>query len=219
MPMAHKPSSPAQPGSTSPASGAAPAFSTRDPNTAEFWDERFRQGFTPWDQAGVPAAFAAFASRIVPQPVFIPGCGSAHEARWLAQAGWTVQAIDFSTDAVAAARGQLGPHAAIVEHADFFTYRPPFVPGWIYERAFLCALPPARRADYARRMAELLPRGAVLAGFFFFGESLKGPPFGIARAELHTLLGAEFELAEEEPVADSLPVFAGRERWMTWRRC
>ena len=214
----NKPSSPAQPGSTSPASGAAPSFSTRDPNTAEFWDERFRQGFTPWDQAGVPAAFAAFASRLAPQPVFIPGCGSAHEARWLAQAGWTVRAIDFSTDAVAAARRQLGPHAAIVEQADFFTYRPPFAPGWIYERAFLCALPPARRADYARRMAELLSPGAVLAGFFFFGESPKGPPFPIARAELDALLGAEFELAEDEPVADSLPVFAGRERWMSWRR-
>lgn len=205
----NKPSSPA---------GEVPAFSTRDPNTAEFWDERFRQGFTPWDQAGVPAAFAAFAQRLAPQPVLIPGCGSAYEAAWLAQAGWTVRAIDFAADAVAAARNQLGPHAAIVEQADFFTYQPPFPTGWVYERAFLCALPPARRGDYARRMGQLLAPGGLLAGLFFFGESPKGPPFGIARAELEALLGGAFELIEDEPVTDSLPVFAGRERWMTWRR-
>ncbi|MGN6317934.1 methyltransferase domain-containing protein [Trinickia sp.] len=213
----NKPSSP-PPAPSSPPAGEAPAFSTRDPNTAQFWDERFRQGFTPWDQAGVPAAFAAFAGRLARQPVLIPGCGSAYEAAWLAQAGWTVRAIDFAADAVAAARKQLGPHAAVVEQADFFTYQPPFAPGWVYERAFLCALPPARRADYARRMAQLLAPGGVLAGLFFFGESRKGPPFGIARTELEALLGDAFELIEDEPVTDSLPVFAGRERWMGWRR-
>lgn len=217
----NKPSSNDQSGSlprSSAADGAAPTFSTRDPNTPAFWDERFRQGYTPWDQAGVPAAFAAFATRMTRTPVLIPGCGSAHEAGWLACAGWTVRAIDFSADAVAAARAQLGPHAPVVEQADFFAYRPPFVPGWIYERAFLCALPPARRADYAAQMAALLQPGGLLAGFFFFDDSPKGPPFGILRDELDALLGASFELVEDEPVADSIPVFAGRERWMSWRR-
>jgi hypothetical protein len=214
----NKPSPSEQPPAATPASGEAPVFATRDPNTAEFWDERFRQGFTPWDQAGVPAAFAAFVARTAPLPVFIPGCGSAHEALWLAQAGWTVRAIDFSADAVAAARKQLGPHAALVEQADFFSYRPPFAPGWIYERAFLCALPRERRAAYAARMAELLAAGGVLAGFFYFGDSPKGPPFAISRAELDALLAPSFELIEDEPVTDSIPVFAGRERWMSWRR-
>ncbi|HEX7682802.1 MAG TPA: methyltransferase domain-containing protein [Trinickia sp.] len=214
----NKPPSPDRPAAAPPAGGGVPTFSTRDPNTAEFWDERFRQGFTPWDQAGVPAAFSAFAARLAPQPVLIPGCGSAYEAAWLAQAGWTVRAIDFSADAVAAARKQLGPHAALVEQADFFAYRPPFEPTWIYERAFLCALPPARRADYARRMAELLAPGGLLAGFFFLDDSPKGPPYGMTRAELEALLGRDFTLVEDEPVTDSLPVFAGRERWMSWRK-
>lgn len=165
----------------------------------------------------MPAAFAAFAARTARRPVLIPGCGSAYEARWLAQAGWTVCAIDFSADAVKAARAQLGTHAARVEQADFFSYRPPFVPGWIYERAFLCALPAARRADYAARMAALLEPGGVLAGFFF-DDAAKGPPFGISREALDALLSPSFEPIEDEPVADSIPVFAGRERWMTWRR-
>jgi Thiopurine S-methyltransferase (TPMT) len=195
-----------------------PVFSTRDPNAPAFWDERFREGFLPWDQAGVPEAFRAFAARHDRRPVLIPGCGSGYEALWLAQAGWTVRAIDFAANAVAAARAQLGAHAGLVEQADFFAYEPPFCCGWVYERAFLCALPLARRADYAARMAALLPPQGWLAGFFFFGATPKGPPFGIERDELDALLRPHFEPIEDESVTGSIPVFAGRERWLTWRR-
>ncbi|MFM0597564.1 methyltransferase domain-containing protein [Paraburkholderia dilworthii] len=202
-----------------PTQPAVPDFTSRDPNSPRFWDERFERGFMPWDQAGVPSAFQAFAVRHSGAAVLIPGCGSAYEALWLAEHGNPVRAIDFSPAAVAAAHAQLGAqHAHLVEQADFFTYEPPFAPEWIYERAFLCALPIALRADYARRMAELLPNGAQLAGFYFIGATPKGPPFGIERAELDALLTPYFELIEDEAVNDSIPVFAGRERWLTWRR-
>jgi hypothetical protein len=196
----------------------APEFATRDPDSPAFWDERFERGFTPWDQAGVPAAFRSFAAAHTGMPVLIPGCGNAWEALALAGDGWQIRAIDFSAGAVAAARAQLGAYADVVEQADFFTYAPPFTAAWIYERAFLCALPTARRRDYAQRMAALLPAGGLLAGFFFLGATPKGPPFGIDRPELEALLSPDFELIEDEPVTDSIPVFAGRERWMTWRR-
>ncbi|MFB9121969.1 thiopurine S-methyltransferase [Paraburkholderia dipogonis] len=202
-----------------PTQPSAPDFESRDPNSPEFWDERFKRGFMPWDQAAVPSAFESFAARHAGAAVLIPGCGSAHEAVWLAGRGYPVRAIDFSPAAVAAAHEQLGAqHANLVEQADFFTYEPPFAPAWIYERAFFCALPLARRADYARRMADLLPGGALLAGFFFIGATPKGPPFGIERAELDALLKPYFELIEDEAVHDSIAVFAGRERWLTWRR-
>ncbi|MGF6791954.1 methyltransferase domain-containing protein [Paraburkholderia sp. 35.1] len=201
-----------------PTQPAAPDFATRDPDSPEFWDERFERHFTPWDQAGVPSAFRAFAERHRDVAVLIPGCGSAHEAVWLARQGNPVRAIDFSPAAVAAAREQLGAHASLVEQADFFTYAPPFAPAWIYERAFFCALPPARRADYAQRMAKLLPAGGLLAGIFFIGATPKGPPFGVERGELDALLTPHFELVEDEAVDDSITVFAGRERWLTWRR-
>jgi SAM-dependent methyltransferase len=201
-----------------PTDPGTPSFDTRDPNSPEFWSERFDQHYMPWDQAGVPEAFRAFASSRAPGPVLIPGCGSAYEARWLAERGWPVRAIDFSASAVAAARAQLGDHADVVGQADFFAYEPPFSPDWIYERAFLCALPPDRWPAYATRMAALLRPGAVLAGFFFVGATPKGPPFGIARSALDALLTPDFELVGDDAVSDSIPVFAGRERWMTWRR-
>jgi hypothetical protein len=198
---------------------AGAAFETRDPISPDFWDERFNRRFTPWDQAGVPDAFRAFA-RAQPRDriVYIPGCGSAYEALWLAQHGWSVKAVDFSPRAVAVARGQLGEYADIVKQADFFTYTLPCAIDWIYERAFLCALPRERWTDYATRMAALLRPGALLAGFYFLGATPNGPPFGIEREALGALLNPYFELVEEHEVTGSIDVFAGRERWLTWRR-
>ncbi|MCE4542924.1 MULTISPECIES: TPMT family class I SAM-dependent methyltransferase [unclassified Caballeronia] len=201
-----------------PTNPDVPDFENRDPNSPGFWDERFEHRFTPWDQAGVPEMFKTFVAGRQPLNVLIPGCGSAYEALYLAERGWPVRAIDFAAGAVEAARAQLGAHAGIVEEADFFTYEPPFTPGWVYERAFLCALPKSRWQDYADRMAAILTPGALLAGFFFIGSTPKGPPFGIARDELDALLSSRFELVDDREVSGSLPVFAGRERWMTWRR-
>jgi len=198
--------------------GDAPEFETRDPASPSFWDERFARGFTPWDQAGVQREFEAFAAAHPEAAVLIPGCGNAWEARWLAERGRAVRAIDFAPAAVASARAALGQYADVVEEADFYTYQPPFTPAWVFERAFLCALPKAQRAAYARRMADLLQPGALLAGYFFIGETPSGPPFAIGRDELDALLTPSFTLVDDRPVADSLPIFAGRERWLVWRR-
>jgi SAM-dependent methyltransferase len=220
--MTEKPDKPAAMPSKPPAEpgapAGAPAFSERNPDAPGFWDERFAQAFTPWDSHGAPASFVAFASHSEPCEVLIPGCGSAYEAAWLAERGWPVTAIDFSAAALAAAQRQLGKHAALARQADFFSFTPERAPQWVYERAFLCALRPERRADYARRMAGLLAPGGVLAGFFWLGATAKGPPFGIEEAELDDLLAPYFDLIDDRPVAESLPVFAGRERWLTWRR-
>jgi hypothetical protein len=136
----------------------------------------------------------------------------------MCEARWDATAIDFSFEAVARARALAGPWADRIVQADFFAYEPPRPLDLIYEQAFLCALPRARRPDVARRWAELLGQGGLLAGYFFFDERPKGPPFGIARAELDVLLADAFECVADEAVEDSIPVFAGKERWMIWRR-
>lgn len=198
---------------------AVPAFQVRDPQSPAFWDERFTQGFTPWQHAGVPEALRRFAAAAgAPQTCLIPGCGSARELAFLCQAGWDATAIDFAPAAVAAARKAAGAWSARVLEADFFTFAPQRPLQLIYERAFLCALPRAMWPQVAARWAALLAPGAVLAGYFFFDQGAKGPPFGIARAQLDALLAPAFECVADEPVADSIAIFAGKERWMVWRR-
>ena len=197
-----------------------PNFPRRDPDSAEFWDLRYGARFAPWDAGRVPARLATFAAAWQgPRKALVPGCGSAHDVAFLAAAGWDVLGIDFSDGALEAARAVLGPHAARVRRADFFAplAEAPF--DIVYERAFLCALPRRLWRDWGRRVATLVPPGGALAGFFYFDAGERGPPFPLhAQAELDALLGDAFERIEDAAVEDSIPVFAGKERWQVWRR-
>jgi SAM-dependent methyltransferase len=196
-----------------------PEFSSRDPRAPAFWDERFERGFTPWDRGGVPQALRGFvAGAAQPLTTLIPGCGTGYELAFLSDAGWDATAIDFSPAAVAGARAAVGTWADRVVEADFFSYQPPRPLELVYERAFLCAMPPALWNEVARRWAEMLPPGGLLAGFFFFNDAPQGPPFGIDRERLARLLEPAFVCLQDAPVADSIPVFAGKERWMVWQR-
>jgi hypothetical protein len=195
-----------------------PTFAARNPLDPAFWDERFEQGFTPWDRGGVPQALAGFAASSAPLVTLIPGCGAAYELAALCELGWDATAIDFAPAAVAQARAQLGRWQERVVLADFFSYQPASPLQLIYERAFLCALPRTMWPQAAARYAALLPPGALLAGFFFFDSNLKGPPFGITRAQLDELLTPHFECIADAGVADSIDVFKGKERWQVWRR-
>lgn len=198
-------------------------FVQRDPLSPGFWDERFERQFTPWDQGGVPARLQAFVAaqtqtQARPLRCLIPGCGAAYELAWLSDAGWDATAIDFSAAAVAAARHGAGQWAERIEQADFFAWQPLQPLDMIYERAFLCAMPRAMWHQVAARWAQLLAPGALLAGYFFFDDNVKGPPFGIKREQLDSLLAEHFDCIADEAVTDSIPVFAGKERWMAWRR-
>lgn len=189
------------------------------PEHPDFWCKRFEAGTTPWDAGKVPDDFADFvASQLEPLTTLIPGCGSAWEAQFLADNQWPVTALDFSPTAIEHARAVLGDSAVDLVCADFFAYQPSRRPQVIYERAFLCALPRKLWADWSRKLAELLPPGQLLAGYFFVCDQLKGPPFGIAESELSALLAPAFEPIVDKPVEDSIPVFSGRERWQVWRR-
>ncbi|HZW14598.1 MAG TPA: methyltransferase domain-containing protein [Noviherbaspirillum sp.] len=196
-----------------------PTFESRDPSESAFWSERFKLDFTPWDRGSVPQQLQKFVAQSQRRyATLIPGCGTGYEVACLAEAGWDVTAIDFSEAAVEAARKVLGPLASRVRQADFFDFVPEHPVELIYERAFFCALPPRMRPDVVVRWAQLLPPAGLLAGYFFFGEEPKGPPFGIAREELDAMLTPAFECIADEAVPDSMPVFAGKERWQIWQR-
>ena len=190
-----------------------------DSSAPEFWDTRFRDGVTPWDAGGVPARLQKYLMGKLPGRVLVPGCGSGYEVRLFAEHGDDVLGIDFSDQAIDAARRALGPLARLVRKADFFRLEEGQF-DLVYERAFLCALPRPRWPDWGKRMTELARPGGALAGFFYLDDNQRGPPFGTTRDELKALRGRAFELLAEEaiPPAESLPVFKGREIWQVWER-
>ena len=191
-----------------------------DSTQPDFWNSRYAAGKTPWDLGGAPVGLRRFLARAkAPGRVLIPGCGSGYEVRAFHDAGSKVTAIDFSAAARERAGRILGPLRSYVIAGDFFTHdfsAQNF--DLIYERTFLCSLPPARWPAYARRMAELLEKGKVLAGVFLYGEESEPPPYPLTEAHALELLGDDFDLVRNEPVPDSLPLFAGMERWQEWRR-
>lgn len=199
---------------------AEPTFPKRDPGDPEFWELRYGARFAPWDAGKVPAQLRDFvAARSHALRVLVPGCGSAHDVRHFAQAGWPVVGIDFSAAAVAQARAILGSHASHVRQADFFApiAGEPFE--LVYERAFLCALPRRMWRDWAARVTTLVAPDGLLAGFFYFDDAERGPPFPLhGQAELDALLCAGFAREDDAPVEDSIEVFRGKERWQAWRR-
>lgn len=199
-------------------------FSCRDPRLPQFWDQRFDADFTPWNRGGLPQQLQAFIAAQQSRACLIPGCGHAWELAAFADAGWPVAAFDFSPQALQFARAQLEPQrpelCAHLHLGDFFTWTPPFKPEAIYERAFLCALPPALWEQVAARWAELLPVGGLLFGYFFVQDEVatKGPPFSTSQARLQELLSPHFTCLQDEAVPDSIAVFAGAERWQVWQR-
>lgn len=202
------------------------------PERTEFWEQRFRAGKMPWDAGRAPQALQDFAAHYaapyleaaatqalrVPR-VLIPGCGSAWDAAFLDRCGWKVCALDFSPAAVDLARTVVGTDwRGELLCADFFSFPCAQQFDVIYERAFLCALPRKLWPEYAPRMAALLPAGGLLAGYFYFCDEPKGPPFGILPQQLTGMLAPHFHLLSDDPVHDSQPVFAGKERWQVWQR-
>ena len=191
----------------------------QDSSKSDFWESRYRDHVTPWDAGKVPDALRNYAKRIRSgSRILIPGCGSAYEAGYLAENGFGVLAIDFSPAAVKLAKKNLSRFGDIVRLADFFEFGFGEPYDVIYERAFLCALPPRMWPKYAPRSAQLLRPKGELAGFFFFRETEKGPPFGTTPEALHALLDPHFELVEDKAVTDSILVFQDAERWQVWRK-
>jgi len=198
---------------------------TRDPETPAFWDERYRARFTPWDANGVPPALVRFVESARPGPrVLVPGCGSAYEAGYLDAHGFDVTAVDIAPEALARAREVLRDAVAarVLKQADFFTLDVEI--DWVYERALLCALPVRLWSRYGAAMHRLVRPGGLLAGFFYVDEQAaeprRGPPFAARRKEIDGLFSVGFKCVADEAVPEpqSIPAFAGRERWMVWQR-
>ena len=188
----------------------------------QFWVKRWERGKLPWDLGHIPPNLSSFLARtgLAPARVLIPGCGSGYEVRAFHEAGYEVEAIDFSGPAVAHAREGLGPLGDRVIQGNFFKHD--FGGkryGLIYERGFLCSFTPAHWPEYASRIAELLLPGGRLVGLFLYGHEPEPPPFPLTDETAAALLGKSFRLVNaESAAADSVPVYRGMERWQEWEK-
>lgn len=184
-----------------------------------FWEPRYAAGATPWDFGGVPLALRRWL--LAPHRrgrVLIPGCGSGYELRAFNEAGWNVTALDYAPAAVARAKANSGDGAAEVVLADFFDGDFGRNFDVIYERTFLCSMPPDRWPSYIARMAELLGSGGLVVGHFYFGQNDDPPPYPLTDETQHALFTPLLRKLQDDLANDSLPMFAGCERWQVWQK-
>jgi len=185
-----------------------------------FWNQRYASGETPWVLHKIPATLRSFLKRTRRKGrVLIPGCGTDHGViKAFADAGFEVTAIDFSRVALAETKKALGNFDGKIMRADFFKSDFGKRFDLVYERTFLCAMHPWRWARYAKRVAEFLRPGGKLIGIFFYGTEREPPPYPINKTQAAKIFGKYFRLLRDLKVSDSVPMFAGMERWQEWER-
>lgn len=137
-----------------------------------FWQDRYRQGNTPWDDGQPDADLAAWLAEgtlaAADAPVLVPGLGSGRHLAQLAAAGIEATGLDYAPAAVDLARERLaraGLQAQVV-HADVLEWQAPAPFGAVVECTCLCALHPDFWLRYVDQLhAWLRPGGRLFVQF------------------------------------------------------
>jgi len=194
------------------------------------WNQRYRQGDTPWEKGSPAPPLLELLEKTDPSlwgggRILVPGCGTGHDVRALAAEGLEPLGLDLASEALSKAREHPPAGAESYTLGDFLD------PGWrkgktfsaIWEHTCYCAIDPASRAEYARACAELIQPGGHLVGVFFLtpndpGEEDQGPPFNSSIEELDARFDPWFRRADSWVPEKSYPEREGREWTAIYRR-
>lgn len=176
----------------------------------------------PWEK-GAPSPglvdFIAAHPGLVPSTVCVPGCGTGHDARVWAAAGFDVLGVDFAPSAIrlaAAKTAEAGLKARFLQ-SDFLRDAPPHPHAWVFEHTLFCAIAPADRDLYVQSVIRwLAPDGWFLAVHYLIPD-VDGPPFGTTREEVWDRFSPHFKLLEDW-VPRSYPNRTGLEHMFWWQR-
>jgi len=151
--------------------------------------------------------------------VGVPGCGTGHDVRAWAQAGFDAFGCDIAPSAIrlATERTKAAGLTAQFQLANFLRDEPPFQFDWLFEHTLFCAIHPGERDDYVRAVLRWLkPDGQYLAVNYMMVEKSEGPPFCTTREEQWQRFSPHFELMKDW-IPRSYPNRTGRERMFWWR--
>jgi len=186
------------------------------------WEQRYQTGDMPWEKGeGSPGLidFLAAHPELPRGTVLVPGCGTGHDVRTWASAGFTVLGLDLAPSAVRIAREKTVAAGLTAEfqNTDFLVADPPHPFDYVFEHTLFCAIDPVRRDDYVRAVLRWLsPSGQFIAVHYMLRDA-KEPPFGCTQEELMERFSPHFEL-QRGYVPRSYPNRAGLELLLWWKR-
>jgi SAM-dependent methyltransferase len=186
------------------------------------WEARYQSQDMPWEKGEPSPGLVDFLAAHPDLPrgtVGVPGCGTGHDARAWAQAGFEAHGFDLAPSAIRLCREKTPPGSlpAHFQLADFLTDPPPQRYDWLFEHTLFCAINPERRDDYVAAVLRWLkPDGQLLAVHYMIRDTA-GPPFGVTQEELWERFSPHFDLLQGW-VPRSYPNRAGLELMLWWRR-
>jgi SAM-dependent methyltransferase len=185
------------------------------------WESRYQTGDMPWEK-GEPSPglvdFLATHPELPRGTVAVPGCGTGHDVREWAKAGFDAYGFDLAPSAIQLCneKTKAAGLQATFAQSNFLADAPPQQFDWLFEHTLFCAIDPKLRDDYVQAVVRWLkPAGQFLAVYYLIPDE-DGPPFGTTREEILRRFSPHFELLKEW-VPRSYPNRTGLE-WMVWWR-
>jgi 2-polyprenyl-3-methyl-5-hydroxy-6-metoxy-1,4-benzoquinol methylase len=192
------------------------------PMSTEYWEARYQSQDMPWEKGAPSPGLVDFlaSGRDLPRgTVCVPGCGTGHDVRAWAAAGFEVYGFDVAPSAIRLATERTAEAGLRAKFAlsDFLRDPSPRQFDWLFEHTLFCAIELSERDDYVKAVLNWLrPQGHYLAVNYFIPDT-EGPPFGTTRQEVWDRFSPHFELLKEW-VPRSYPNRTGLERMFWWRR-
>jgi methyl halide transferase len=188
----------------------------------QYWEERYQTGDMPWEKGAASPGVIDFLATHPDLPkgtVCVPGCGTGHDVRAWAGAGFPVFGYDIAPSAVKLASEATRAAGLNAEFhlANFLTAAPPFRFDWVFEHTLFCAIQPRQRDEYVAAVLRWLKPGGQYLAVNYLIPDQDGPPFGTTREEQWTRFSPHFKLLEEW-VPRSYPNRTGLERMFWWQR-
>jgi SAM-dependent methyltransferase len=190
--------------------------------SSEYWEGRYQTKDMPWEK-GEPSPglvdFLAANPGLQRGTVCVPGCGTGHDAREFAKAGFETFGFDLAPSAIRLASEKTAEAGlkATFQLADFLKDEPTQKFDWLFEHTLYCAIQPNEREEYARAAVRWLKPGGTYLAVNYLIPDKDGPPFGTTRDEVWQRFSPHFELLSEW-VPRSYPNRTNLERMFWWRR-
>jgi len=188
----------------------------------KYWEDRYQTKDMPWEKGeGSPGLvdFLVAHPELPRGTVCVPGCGTGHDVRGWAKAGFEAYGFDIAPSAIELSieKTKAAGLKAKFQLGDFLHDEPSLRFDWLFEHTLFCAIDPSQRDDYVRAVLRWLkPNGQFLAVHYMIPDT-DGPPFGTTRDELWQRFSPHFDLRAEW-VPRSYPNRTGLELVMWWQR-
>src|SRR5437899_4433251 len=130
----------------------------------KYWEERYQASDMPWEKGEASPGLVDFLAAHPELPrgsVCVPGCGTGHDVRAWAAAGFQACGFDLAPSAIrlGTEKTKVAGLKAEFRLADFLRDSPPMQFDWLFEHTLFCAIQPSERDDYVKAALRWLKPG------------------------------------------------------------